>query len=334
MERRRIIMLGVTIAIAAWLLADLLLPMTGLVSSGAGEGPLVGIATRNLPAGHRVKVEDVEPIAATAESKEPAGLKETRDADAAKEPADRTTNADAKSRTPAAVGRVLARSVTAGERIHAKDLIPRSTGELIARQLQPGYRAVTVTLRDSMATIALYPGAMVDVLATMDVPTGNGTQRETLTSTVIERAKVLAVNDETIYKVRTESVPGERHNAPRKPTVTLALTPEQAAQVELAGNKGTIGLALRSELDPSASLDATATARRPGQPAGAPEPPKVEPRKVEPPKVTATAKPAPTPVAPSKPATWDVVILRGKDSERVPFPAAPAPDPGSTPKAP
>jgi pilus assembly protein CpaB len=310
MERRRVIMMGITIAIAAWLVADLLLPMTGLTGGSVDQGTLVGIAARNLPAGRRVTVEDVEPIPTSTNPNDEKG----------------PGKADAAPAIPAAVGRVLARSIAVGENNHSKDLVPRSTGEIIARQLAPGYRAVTVTLRDSTATVALYPGALVDVLSTMDVPVGTGNQHETTTRTMVERAKVLAVNSETTVRVPQEPQSEERRTTPRRPTVTLALTPEQAAQVELAGAKGTISVTVRAELDTGTSVDANAALRRPP----------AEPKPAPPAAVVSTkpAAPPPAPAKPAKPETWDVIIQRGTETERVPFRTAPAPDAGTKPKTP
>ena len=50
-------------------------------------------------------------------------------------------------------------------------------------------------LRDPIAASSLFPGAMVDVLATVD-KSGPGNAKESVTRTVIERAKVLALADD------------------------------------------------------------------------------------------------------------------------------------------
>ena len=291
MERRRVIMLGLTLAIATWLLADMLLPMTGWLHDDSADGPLVGIAARDLPAGYRVKVEDVEPIPPAADAK--GG-----------------TAADAKPRIPAAVGRTLARAVAAGGEIHTGMLVPRSPGETIARQLPPGYRAITVTLHEGVSTIALYPGAMVDVLSTTDAPAGPGTPREAITRTVIERARVLAVNEEVVGTVRPAAGGEERRTPVRRPTVTLAVTPEQAAQVEFASTKGTIGVTLRAEEDLAVGGNPSSHRTGMGLPAGStPTPPPA-----------ATAQ---TTTVRGQPNSWEVTVVRGKETERVTFPVAP-----------
>jgi pilus assembly protein CpaB len=289
-------MLGLTLAIATWLLADLLLPMTGWLHDDSADGMLVGIAVRDMPAGYRVKVEDVEPIPPAADAKPDANGKV----------------ADAKARIPAAVGRTLARGVLAGGEIRTGALVPRSPGETIARQLPPGYRAITVTLHEGVSTIAIYPGAMVDVLSTTDVPAGPGTQREAITRTVIERARVLAVNEEVVGTLHPAASAEERRNAVRRPTVTLAVTPEQAAQVEFASAKGSIGVTLRAEED--VAVGGNPSARHTGLGMPPPSPP--------------ASTPAPTAAAQAttvrgQPNSWEVTVVRGKETERVTFPVAP-----------
>jgi pilus assembly protein CpaC len=85
---------------------------------------------------------------------------------------------------------------------------------------------------------------MVDVLATLEVPIRGTTQKETITRTVLERSRVLAVNDEAVG-TRT-AIGNDRKSPTRRLSVTLAVTPDQAAQVELASTRGVIGITLRS----------------------------------------------------------------------------------------
>lgn len=283
MERRRRIMLGLSLGIAVWMLADLLLPMSGLVNAGEPASPLVGVAARSMPAGYRMSAGDLEPV-------------EVRD-DGGQQPTDKVP-------MPAAVGRVLAKPVSAGEKIRATDLLPRTAGERIARQLPPGYRAISVSLREGLPTVALYPGAMVDVLSTIDVPAPGGNQREALTRTVVERAKVLAVNDEAVGTKPDATATAERRTS-RRTTVTLAVTPEQAAQLEFASAKGSIGVTLRAEDDMSPSSAPTVTARK-----SASVPPM--------PQRAAGEGGTPRPAAESP---WETTVIRGGDSERVAFPS-------------
>jgi pilus assembly protein CpaB len=291
MERRRKIMLGLTLGIAVWMLADLMLPMSGLVKADEPASPLVGVAERSMPAGYRMAASDLEPI-------------EVENDGTGRTPADKVP-------MPAAVGRVLAKPVSAGEKIRAVDLIPRTAGERIARQLPAGYRAISVSLREGVATVALYPGAMVDVLSTIDVPSANGSAKEAVTRTVVERARVLAVNDEAVGTKPDPAASSERR-ASRRTTVTLAVTPEQAAQLEFASAKGSIGVTVRAEDDLTPSVEATASARRSSPPPAAPD---LAPS-------AAARVPAGQVIAPARQSgPWEVTLIRGDESERVTFPS-------------
>lgn len=250
MEKRRIIMLGITLAIATWMLADLLLPRLGFMNPKP-EGALVGIAVRDMAAGHKVRSDDVEPLPE------------------AQRPKPGPNGEPAPHDEPAAVGRVLARSIAAGEDIRSGDLVPRAAGERIARQLPAGYRAITVILRDSASTVSLYPGASVDVLSTVDTGSAPGQARDTVTRVLVQRARVLAVNEDTgaARSASTQASADGTRTPSRRPTVTLAVTPEQAAQIEFASAKGTVGVVLRSEED-SAISSQEVVVNRPQGPGG------------------------------------------------------------------
>jgi pilus assembly protein CpaC len=182
----------------------------------------MGYASKDLPAGHLIVAADLQ---------SDRGVKDAN--------GERVLSAGG-----AAEGRTLVAPIQKGQLIREDDLAARGSGEAIASQLEPGYRAITVTLRDAGPSVALYPGAMVDVLATLEVPIRGTTQKETITRTVLERSRVLAVNDEAVG-TRT-AVGNDRKSPTRRLSVTLAVTPDQAAQVELASTRGVIGITLRS----------------------------------------------------------------------------------------
>jgi len=130
-------------------------------------------------------------------------------------------------------------------------------------------------------------------------------QREMVTRTVLERGRVLAVNDDALgmrASANTAANAIDRRTSNRKMTVTLAATPEQASAVEFASARGTIGIAVRAEDDGT-----TAAAAAPA-PAAAPATP------------AAGAQPAaPAAAGSSGSQTWDVLVIRGKDTERHSF---------------
>jgi Flp pilus assembly protein CpaB len=183
----------------------------------------------------------------------------------------------------------------------------RADGVTLGSELPAGTRAITITLRDNGPEVMLYPGARVDVLATMDAPgTVNG-RRETVTRTVLEGARVVAVNEDTVLVPSS----GDERRGSRRTTVTLAVTPQHAAEIELASARGTLGLSLRSEKDGDAPSSTPAEASTRALFALEEASPKAMPAQ-------------PTQVAPSVPNTpaapkWEVLVIRGETSERHEF---------------
>src|ERR1017187_9554254 len=101
-----------------------------------------------------------------------------------------------------------------------------------------GMRAVSVGVDDVVAVAGFVtPGTIVDVLATGTVVEGNG---ESITRTILEHAKVLAVGQQ----LTTEN--GKPQSAP---VVTLLVNPADGEKLTLAASTGKIHLALRNAID-------------------------------------------------------------------------------------
>jgi len=187
-------------------------------------------------------------------------------------------------------------------------------GAAMASKLPAGYRAITVGLRDAGSGAFLYPGALVDLLATIDGEGRGGNQRETMTVTFMQAVRVLAVNQETSESSIAAS--GDARRSANRFTVTLAVTPQQAAEVEYASARGAIGVSLRPDQDAESERGrlAAATARSlmpqssgPTQPSSGGSTPS-----------SATADTA-------SPWMWSVTVIRGGSTTRHDFPAPAAP---------
>lgn len=263
----------------------------------------------------------------------------------------------------AAVGRTAASVIRKGQLVREEDLAVPGSGASLASLVPPGQRAVTVALREPGPGPALYPGAFVDVLVTADIPSKASGFREAMTKTVIERSRVLAVNDQGIGSRSASPRPTaaadardravaidvrDRRTATRNPTITLLVTPEQAAQLELASVRGTVGIALcDGAAAPAAPSPAAVTTSSMLGITLEPDPVPVPPA---PPEVAA-AKPGPegsdepakaeaaAPPGPPKPQVWEVVVVRGENTVKHPFPVkdasapeAPAPAPTPSPR--
>jgi len=106
-----------------------------------------------------------------------------------------------------------------------------------------GKRATTIAVNDVSGVAGLLrPGDRVDVVGTVDVPSGNA--KATVASLLIQNVTVLAVNqsaDLNPVKNNNKSVQTQ--------TVTLEVTPQQAQTLILAAERGSVRLLLRAPGD-------------------------------------------------------------------------------------
>ena len=238
MSTTRLIMIGLVMAVVAALLAVFVqFVFVGGGSSEVQRSSEIIATAQEFPAGHKLVAKDLTAVPSGAMANGKKGFASIQ----------------------SVVGRTLVMPMKKGQAITIEDLVVQGSGSLIASQIPPGYRAIVVSLRDPAPGVVLYPGALVDILATMEAPATGNAPREKITRTVQERMRVLAVNDETVGGKPNET--DDRRNASqRKLSVTLAVTPEQAAQIELASARGTIGITLRSDDDANPDLGQFATA--------------------------------------------------------------------------
>jgi pilus assembly protein CpaB len=144
-----------------------------------------------------------------------------------------------------ALNRVALYPVSANSPLISTELSPLSGAEGIPATIDPGYRAVSVTITDVSGVAGLIqPGAHVDVLFTRP-----GTMAEAITSTILQNVRVLAIG----HVVQIGQVVDPK--AAKVPVATLVVTPEDAQKLELAKNQGRISLSLRNPLDKSAGVD-------------------------------------------------------------------------------
>jgi len=287
----RLLMLGLVMAGLSAVLAYMAQSLLSTDGAPRSFGPLeVIVATRSLPPGHRLLPDDIKATAA------PAGRRER----------------SALTSVAASLGRTLVVPVEAGQMLQDEHLAKPGSGASIAGQLPSGQRAITVSLRDSGPGVMLYPGAMVDILATIDVPSTTGRGTEPITRTLLQQVRVLAVNDEAVGGTGSETPERRAVAASRRMTVTLAVTPEQAALVELAGTRGTVGIVLRpsGEADPSHSASLATSRELMGWTAQ-------DLQDVGPASAAATQ----TAAEPGAPRMWAVTVIRGTEMERQQVPA-------------
>jgi pilus assembly protein CpaB len=117
-----------------------------------------------------------------------------------------------------------------------------------------GMRAFTITTSVVSGVAGfILPGSKVDVLLTVsnhgsDDPTGGGS-----TITLLQNVEILAVDQRVVAPADNKVDPKELRS------VTLLVTPQQAASLDLGQNKGTLHLSLRHPRDtaPTSTVPAT-----------------------------------------------------------------------------
>jgi pilus assembly protein CpaB len=298
MTNSRMLLVGLAVAAVAALLVGLLQSLSSPDQAARGVGARQHIvAARDLPAGRKLAAQDL--AWANAPEGVDAGLASSSDA----------------------LGRALVVPLPKGAPLREANLTSRLSGPAIASLLPSGQRAITISLRDSGPEVVLYPGATVDVLATFELPGRSGAEREALTRTVLQAAKVLAVNEDAVGAADA----AERRASSRRLAVTLAVTPQQAADLELASSRATLGIALRSEQDRAAEQKPASPIATTASVFGAEWLRDVEADK---PAARVEAKPAPQPQAPApqpapeaaKKPVWEVKVQSGERLERSQFP--------------
>lgn len=211
-----------------------------------------------------------------------------------------------------AVGRVVRVAVFKGEAIVPGRLAPPGIGPGLEVKIAPGKRAMALKINDVAGLSGLIqPNSRVDVLVTLQANQQQNTK---------EQAK-LFLSNMRVLSVGTEVERGDDGKSIQATTATLEVTPQQAEQIAVAVNQGTIQLVLRGYGDPDSVTTSGATstdvlAQLRSRPVASEQPPKPEPRRMRerPAPMPAPAPvpaPVPTVVADPKPDSVVVRVYRG-----------------------
>lgn len=226
----------------------------------------------------------------------PEGVAIDADAITTSEWPTQTAPAGAYSSVDSVKGRVTRVAVFKGEAIVPGRLAPTGSGPGLEIKIPPGQRAMAVRIND-VAGISglLQPNSRVDVLVTIN----ENNNEKAVAKLFMSNMLVLSVGAE----VQRDSQ-GKPINAT---TVTLAVTPEEAEQLAIAMNSGTLQLVLRGYGDPDSvrtkgANSADVLNRMRGASAVVPPAPAPETKKVvrrqPPPEAKPVVKPAPPPPPP------------------------------------
>lgn len=190
------------------------------------------VATTALASGTLLRAKDVtwRPLAGTAE---PDRI--LRPLDAAG-----STDLELDQKTRAEVyGAALRTGVTAGDPIRRSTIVKPGDRDFLRIVLSPRARAIAIPVATGGASTGLlYPGDRVDVILTQTFKNDPPLTRRSVSETVVESLRVLAVD------ALDAKTTGAGNGFGR--TVTLEVTPEQAERINVAAELGKLSLTLRS----------------------------------------------------------------------------------------
>lgn len=190
------------------------------------------VAANSLPPGTLLRAKDVvwQSVAGVVEPGQilrPAGAAGTT-----------SPELDQQARAEA-YGAALRSGVKAGEPINRSAIVKPGDRDFLQVVLSPRARAIAIPVTTSGASTGLlYPGDRVDVVLTQTFKNDPPLTRRSVSETVVENLRVLAIDAADLKPAGAGSSFGR--------TVTLEVTPEQAERVNVATELGKLSLTLRS----------------------------------------------------------------------------------------
>jgi len=203
-------------------------PLSADTVTGRNE---ILVATTTLPPGTLLRAKDVAWQPTT--KAEPGQI--VRPSNAVT-----NTNDESDRQAPSDVsGAALRAGVTAGEPIRRTAIVKPADRDFLQVVLSPGARAIAIPVATSGASTGLlYLGDRVDVILTQSFKDDSPLTRRSVSETVVESLRVLAVDAADVKPAGASSGFGR--------TVTLEVTPEQAEKINVATELGKLSLTLRS----------------------------------------------------------------------------------------
>ena len=220
----------------------------GVNADAAAKNEILA-ATTPLAPGTLLRAQDLvwQPIVGTAE---PGQI--VRPAGAAGKA---NTELDQQARAEV-YGAALRAGVSAGDPIRRSAIVKPGDRDFLQIVLSPRARAIAIPVATGGASTGLlYPGDRVDVILTQTFKHDPPLTRRSVSETVVESLRVLAVDT-------LDAKPTSAGNSFGR-TVTLEVTPEEAEKINVATELGKLSLTLRSisGYDGSAATSAPMPAR-------------------------------------------------------------------------
>ena len=155
-----------------------------------------------------------------------------------------------------AIGRVPLERILDGEFVRDERLANREAGRGLNAIVPAGMRAISLDISGGSAVAGfLNPGNYVDILVTI-----HDGERILNTITLLQAVTVLAVNDrlgnaKRLTAEEAKAAKANKSGAKKKrsrPSITIAVTPDQAEKVIYANEQGSVTLTLRNDIDVTA----------------------------------------------------------------------------------
>ena len=201
-------------------------PMTATVEKqDAPRSVMIPTANNDLPAGRTLTIGDISITAI-----KPADMKKSR-----------FYMKPFMPNVQQIVGRTLVTEHKKGDPFLPEDLYPEGMGPSVIDSLRPGFRAVSIPIKNIQAVAGFArPGSVVDVIYRSKPHNGN----PEMAMTLLEKVELLAVGEISYEGHKVSKVLGEKGSS-----VTVAVTPVQAKALKIVEDKGDLTLALRRAED-------------------------------------------------------------------------------------
>ena len=136
-------------------------------------------------------------------------------------------------------GAVVRRTLRAGDPVPQNAITRAGDGGFLSAVLEPGMRAVSISVNATSGNAGfISPGDRVDLIVTHRIrASGNEANDTVVSETFVTDCRVVAID---------QMLDNPENKAVLAKTVTVEVSPEQAAQVAVAAELGKISMALRS----------------------------------------------------------------------------------------
>lgn len=147
------------------------------------------------------------------------------------------------------IGNTVGDRVLEGEPLRMERMLAGGAQMGLDELIDPGARAVAIrTTRTSGVGGLLKPGQYVDVIVTIR-PDDRSLEANWVTETIIQGAKVVAVNEVTEAAPTTQDPDEKKKRPAREFFISIEVSPSETEEVALAEARGEIHLALRAQND-------------------------------------------------------------------------------------